>query len=467
MPACLVTGANGFIGSHLVRELLSRGWTVKCLVRHTSDLSSLHGLSVECVLGDVRDPETIPSAVNGVEYVFHLAAELMATDRETFDQVIRQGTINMLEAATQNSGLKRFLYVSSQAAAGPGNDATPGDETKPRRPISWYGHAKAEAEDAVLSYQRRLPVTLVRPSGVYGKREKDVSQLYPLVENHLHPRLGILTKYVVLIYVEDLVRGIVEAAQSADTLGQTYFLNHPQVVTAGGVTETIARAMDKRWGLPLIIPIILLRLTAPMIEFIHQFTRQRPKVTRDKVREVAQRFWVSDPSKARRDFSWEAQFSLFEGMRKTVAAFRAEQAEIRAMPMERPLCLWTKYLTVAVLMGAMIEATSYVGHFYTFYPPWLVFVVIFAGFGFALGSIAMLLRKAHWFLQFVVGAILAFVAELLNVLVWHAWEFAPGWPFGIVDPWLRSAVLGLAGGAFVLVLNAAMRALYRWRLRMG
>src|SRR6266571_674466 len=95
----LVTGANGFIGSHLVRYLLERGYEVKCLVRSTSDLSSLDGLPVRIYLGDVRRPESLIEPVAGAQCIFHLAAQLMALTREDFEDTNTRGTINMLEAA--------------------------------------------------------------------------------------------------------------------------------------------------------------------------------------------------------------------------------------------------------------------------------------------------------------------------------------------------------------------------------
>ena len=206
MKIALVTGVNGFIGAHLVSELLSRGYEVRGLVRYSSDLSSLRELPVSLFIGDVREPETLVAPVKDVDYVFHLAAALMVTNREAFEQVNSQGTVNLLKAVERHAAgtLKRFLFVSSQAAAGPARDVTPLDETAPPHPISWYGTSKHRAEEAVLSYADRVPVTIVRPSSVYGERERDISQAFPMVEKRLQPKLGIPTKYTVSVFVGDL-----------------------------------------------------------------------------------------------------------------------------------------------------------------------------------------------------------------------------------------------------------------------
>ena len=120
-PVVLVTGANGFIGSHLVRALVARGYRVRGLVRSTGDLASLDGVPMDLYIGDVRNPETLMAAVAGVDYVFHLAAELLASSEQDFEATNAQGTRNLLACAEGGTRgrLRRFLFVSSLAAAGP------------------------------------------------------------------------------------------------------------------------------------------------------------------------------------------------------------------------------------------------------------------------------------------------------------------------------------------------------------
>jgi dihydroflavonol-4-reductase len=472
MTTVFVTGANGFIGSHLVKELLDRGYHVNCLVRASSDLTSLRGLAATLYIGDVRDPATLIAPMQGVDYVYHLAAQLMVTSRDAFEQANTYGTQNMLEAAERHAGpaLKRFLYVSSQAAAGPGETTAALDETALAKPISWYGLSKKQAEDAVNGFSDRLPVTIVRPSSVYGERETDISQVYPLAARRLQPKLGLETKYAVMVYVGDLVHGFVAAAESDATLGQTYFLNHPQVLTSKDIIQTVARAIGKPWGLLLPVPITLIRLAAPIAELTYEFTRSRPPLTRDKGREIAQRFWIADPAKAKRDFDWQAQHDLLQGMQITTRCFLEEEQQLREMRLEDPTGLWLKYLACALLLGGLIEMTAALGHFYTFQPWWAVFVIVFGAFGLGLGTIAFWLRQRGDLLQFAAGTITASVVELLNdfhLIPFMAWAFAPGWPLGITNPWARSLLLGCAGGIFILIVNAVMRLLYKRRLRKG
>jgi dihydroflavonol-4-reductase len=471
VTTAMVTGANGFIGSHLVRELIRRGYRVRCLVRHTSNITSLRGLPVCLYIGDVREPETLVTPMQDVEYVFHLAAELMVTSWEAFQQTNTQGTINMLEAAAQYAPeMKRFVFVSSQAASGPSQQTIPIDETATAHPVSWYGTSKKQAEDAVNACAARLPVTIVRPSSVYGEREKDISQVFPVIEYRLQPQLGLKTKYLVMVDVRDLVDGMIAAAESRNALNNTYFLNHQDILTTKMVIKTIAAAMDKSSGLLVPIPLFVVSVCAPFAELYYHFTRTRPPMTRDKARELSQRFWVSDASKAKHDFGWEARFPLLEGMRHTVAAFRARELELKTMPLDKGVMLWLKYVLSALVTGSVVETIAHIGQYYTFYPWWTVFFVIIVIFGLLFGTLAMLLRKTSSLIQCTIGTLIAGVIEILNALGVSSsmyWVFAPNWPFGITNIWVRSLILGIPGGIFLLFLNFVMRLVYKRRLRMG
>ena len=236
------------------------------------------------------------------------------------------------------------------------------------------------------------------------------------------------------------------------------------------MVKAAGKALGKSWGLPLPAPSFLIGLAAPPMELLYHFTRNRPPLTRDKAREVRQRFWVADPSKAERDFGWRAQHDIEAGMQSTVQAWKKSEDDLVADAGDSETGSWIKSVLVGVLLGTMIEMTSKIGGFYAFTPPAGIFVIIFGAFGLALGSLAHFLRRQCPMVQLLVGWVVAGAAEAANVaaiLPGLSWTFAPGWPLGIDDPWLRSVVLGAAGGVFILAVGAIMRAMYRRRLRMG
>src|SRR5258705_9533581 len=142
----LVTGATGFVGSHLVEELLERGWTVRCTVRSTSKLRWLEGKSVETIRADLLEPASLAKAAEGVDTVFHIAGVLRGENYAEYRRGNVEATRNILDAARK---AKRFLYVSSITACGPSPDGEPLTEDRPRAPISLYGRSKSEAEESV------------------------------------------------------------------------------------------------------------------------------------------------------------------------------------------------------------------------------------------------------------------------------------------------------------------------------
>ncbi len=176
----LVTGATGFIGSHLVDELLAQGWRVRALVRPTSNLQWLPEDRVEIITGSLLDPACLKACLEGVTAVFHVAGAYRARSLDAYRKVnveparlILQTLTALAEAGGRSRSDTRFIFVSSFAACGPSPDGTPLTEKDPCRPVSTYGQSKAEAEKIILSFQDRVPVTVVRPPGVYGPRDKN------------------------------------------------------------------------------------------------------------------------------------------------------------------------------------------------------------------------------------------------------------------------------------------------------
>ena len=170
----LVTGATGFIGSHLAERLLADGHRVRCLVRRTANRRWLGDPRLELADGSITEPSSLPAAVAGIDIIFHVAGLTAARSREEFFRGNHDGTKNMLEAAARAGKPLRFVHVSSQAAAGPSPTATPIDESFPCRPITAYGESKRAAEEEVLKYADQFPITIVRPPAVYGPRDNGV-----------------------------------------------------------------------------------------------------------------------------------------------------------------------------------------------------------------------------------------------------------------------------------------------------
>jgi dihydroflavonol-4-reductase len=476
MAHILVTGANGFIGSHLVRKLLElkqkESWSedILCLVRQTSDLSSLTGLDVKLVIGNLLDPESLVPAVKGASYIYHLGAEVYNINRKRFFDSIVTGTENLLKAALKHAktSLKRFLFVSSQAAAGPAPGNQPiNEEHKPGPPVSWYAEAKLKAEEIVKQYGKDLPVTTVRPTSVYGPRDQALVSVFQAARMRIQAKNGIKKRYTGMVYAPDLVEGMIAAAQHPNTIGETYFLANPQNYTVAEMSKTIGKAVGKPFGFTIPIPIFFLYIVAIFSELFYLFFRRKPIPSRDKIRDLSKVYWLCTPAKAKKDFGWEAKTTLLEGAKATHNYMTAEEKLLKDMPLESKGILWLKYFLLSLTLGVIIEVLAWFGKVYIFHPWWLVFVVILILWGLIFGSIAMGTRRLGYLVQYIPGFILLFGGELLNHYYLHGWSFLRKVPPGNIDPVLRALVLGIFTGFLIPIINAIMKQFYKIKLRLG
>jgi nucleoside-diphosphate-sugar epimerase len=239
----LVTGATGFIGSHLCEELIRKGYDVTCLVKKTSNLKWIETLNIDFVQGDCTDRNSLLDAVSNCDYVFHLAGLTKARSGDEFFAVNTNGTENLVKAlAERNPHVKRFVYVSSLAAAGPCRNGVAVTEDCAPCPVSDYGRSKLEAERVVLQYRDLIPVTIVRPPAVYGPRDRDMLVLFKMIKKGVFFDLG--TCYYSLLYVDDLVQGIIQCAESKKAEGKIYFLSDTGIVSGENIAGEISSALN-------------------------------------------------------------------------------------------------------------------------------------------------------------------------------------------------------------------------------
>lgn len=317
----LVTGANGFLGSHLVEELLSRGQQVRGLVRRTSDLRWLEGLDLELAYGEVTDPASLPAAVREAQIVYHLAGVTKARSQPDYDRVNHQGTVNLLEACRQHHpGLEKFVLVSSLAAAGPSAEGRLLRETDLCRPVSDYGRSKLLAEQAAALFMDRLPITVVRPPAIYGPRDKDFLVYFGMLRRHLRPLLGWGERRLSICHVRDAAVGIILAGQSPRSAGQIYFISG-QETTWDELTRIMTAALKVR-TLTVRVPLFAVHLAAFWAEMFAPLMREAPVLDRRKAREMSQRCWTCDWSKARDELGYRPSVPLLEGIRETVEWYR-------------------------------------------------------------------------------------------------------------------------------------------------
>ena len=222
----LVTGGTGFIGSHLVEALLQRGAEVRCLVRKTSDVTWLKTLPVAYVYGDCTDKTSLSGIVRDVDQVFHLAGVTKAVSEQTYFEVNAHGTQNLIHACLESHPHPdRFIYLSSQAAAGPSRNGCKRTESDECEPVSPYGRSKRMGEELALAHGDELPLVILRPPVVYGPREKDLFVYLRLLAKRIQPFLTGQEQRFNLCYVGDVIQALLLASDLEHPHGDIFFLS--------------------------------------------------------------------------------------------------------------------------------------------------------------------------------------------------------------------------------------------------
>ena len=313
----LVTGASGFVGSHLVDRLLREGIEPVCLVRATSRLRWLEPLGVERRVADLESPDGLVRAMDGVDYVFHAAGLLRARTAEAYDAVNVEGTRRLLDAVERaDVGLRRFVYVSSLAAVGPCPSAEPLDESAEPRPINHYGASKLAAEQMVLGARERLPVTVVRPPAVYGSRDETLLSLFVIAQRYgLAPIIGSPGKELTMVHVADLADCLWRAATTDAAEGEVYFVgsgDHTWAEVVDALESAIGRRL-RRWRIPRWLAI----LVGEVGELRWTLTGRPQVISRRKVRDLLQTRWTCSWATAGRDLGYRPRVALADGLRET------------------------------------------------------------------------------------------------------------------------------------------------------
>lgn len=317
----LVTGATGFIGSHLAAKLAENGYKVTCLVRKTSNLKWLEAADADIFYGDCEDEASLKGLAEDFSCVFHLAGLTKArTDKEFFSANV-QGTENILRAvSSRNPGLRRFIHLSSLAAAGPSRDGSPLDETAKPAPVSAYGRSKLEGEAAALRYKDLFPVTIIRPPAVYGPRDRDFYLFFKMVKRGFYPYWG--KCYYSMLYVDDLVRGLMMAAQTKGTGSGIYFLADSRVYSNEDIVKEIMNTLGVKKALKIPIPKPAMRLITEIGSWLGSGTSI---INRDKLNELKHPHWICDAGKAEKELGFISQVRLKEGIKWTGDWYRIHQ----------------------------------------------------------------------------------------------------------------------------------------------
>lgn len=320
-----VTGATGFLGSHLVDRLIADGNTVRAMVRRTSNLRWLQGKPVECMECSFRNPDTLIPFVRNADYIYHVAGVVKARTREEYFFGNETATRELLAAAEAHApGCRRLLLVSSLTASGPSPALDrPVREDTPCRPITTYGESKVAAENVLRNSSGKIPWTIVRPPAIFGPRDTEILVYFQTIARGLNSIIGLNDKRLSLLHSDDLVRGLVLAAEAAVSAGQTYFITSDNFYSWDEVGRTCAAVLQGR-SVTLRVPHSIVYLAAALAQAFASIRRQAATLNIEKAKDITQTYWTCDWTKAEKELGFRQEISLEEGIRDTFNWYRAQ-----------------------------------------------------------------------------------------------------------------------------------------------
>jgi nucleoside-diphosphate-sugar epimerase len=312
----VVTGASGFIGRNLVGRLRDEGHEVRCLLRPDGGPAPAGAAQVKV---DLRDPAAVRScaALDGADAIFHVGGATRARSASAFAAANVAPTRNLLDALATRRLRPRFVYVSSQAAAGPATAREwPTVEEDTPRPVEEYGRSKLEAERVVSSFGDRMPTVIVRPCSVLGPFDRDFLRMFAHAQRGMVIYPGVERSWLSLLHVADVVEGLLAAARMDAAVGRTYFLASKEPVQWLALGREIEAAIGKRVG-HVNIPGALVSAAAHIGDLVGAFMLQTPLLNSNKVTLSRQRFWVCSADRAAKELGWSQSCSLPDAVRDT------------------------------------------------------------------------------------------------------------------------------------------------------
>ena len=317
----LITGASGFIGSFIVEEALRRGFETWAAVRGSSSRQFLTDERIHFVELNLSSEEALRSQLQGhrFDYVVHAAGVTKCLDKRDFYRINTEGTQHLVSALLAlRMPLRRFVYISSLSIMGAIREQQPYTEiceTDEARPNTAYGKSKLQAERWLET--QPIPYIILRPTGVYGPRERDYFMMAKSIKAHTDFAVGYRQQDITFVYVTDVVQAVFLALEHGQT-GRRYFLSDGEVYQSSTFSDLIRRELGNPWWIRITAPIWLLRVITFVGEYVGRLTGSVTALNNDKYNIMRQRNWRCDIQPARRELGYEPQVKLEEGVRRSI-----------------------------------------------------------------------------------------------------------------------------------------------------
>lgn len=330
MKKIIITGASGFIGSFLVEKALSLGFETWAGVRKSSSKEFLQDSRILFLDLNFSDKEKLTSQLvdfrkvfGTPDYIVHNAGVTKCLDSADFDRINYQYTVNFIDALKDAQCVpSKFVLISSLSAFGMGDEKTylPIKLTDTPNPNTRYGISKLKAE-RYLQNTEGFPYMILRPTGVYGPREKDYYLMLKTVKSGLDVGAGFKEQHLTFIYVKDLVDAVFLALDSP-LFNRAYFVADGDVYTDKEYTALVKKVLERKNVFRLKIPLFVLKAVSFVAENISKISRKPSTLNIDKYKIMKQRNWECDVEPLRKELNFSPKYNLEKGLEESVAWYK-------------------------------------------------------------------------------------------------------------------------------------------------
>ncbi len=319
----LITGASGFIGFHLIEAALEMGLDVVAAVRRNSDVRHLQVHNIQYCYPDFSDVASIKQELEkaGVNYIIHALGTTKAGSQEEYNTINAGYTYNLAKAAeTLGPSFKKMVFISSLAALGPLTETTETitESTNPR-PVTAYGKSKLLAEEKLASLS--VPYVVLRPTAVYGPREKDIFILFRSIKRGWEPYIGKKAQQLSFVYVKDLAMIGVNALFNTAASRTVFNVSDGRSYSRYQLADTVKRFLRKKTT-RVHLPYGMVKGLAFILEKTYRFINAVPALNREKLNELTAINWQVNIDKAKKELGFCPAYDLEQGVHETMAWYK-------------------------------------------------------------------------------------------------------------------------------------------------
>ena len=326
----LIVGAGGFIGGHISKVGLERGYIVWAGIRESTSRRYLDDPRINFLVLDYENTEQMTRAITEAmpegqrwDYIIYNLGATKCVNFNAFRRINHEYLKNFLDCITTlNKVPFRFLFMSSLSALGVGDEVnySPFTAKSIPQPNTAYGVSKIQAEIEITT--RDIPYTIFRATGVYGPHEQDYLMMIKCIDHHFDFGVGFKKQVLTFIYVGDLVNAMYDALVAPATVKKKYIISEDRAYTQAEFRAIVARLLGKKWVIPIKLPLWMARFASVVAEKWGAIRMKPSTLNRDKFKIMRQRNWNCDVSEAKADFNFSPRFPLEDGLRETINAYR-------------------------------------------------------------------------------------------------------------------------------------------------